>query len=229
MSIKEKTLIIITGTSSGIGKELRLILSKDYKFDLQVFHSRTKNNEYIEDKKNKFFYGDLENFSSIWFDNYDLSKFTTIVFVNNASTIEPIDKFKNISIDSLNKSISINILATAKIAQCLINLKQKNAKLILFNISSGASTHPVDGWSSYCLTKSATKMMLDVISLENEEVLVAHHDPGIVDTNMQRKIRASNQNQMDNIEYFKTAELEETNEAAEKILNKINQIVSNAN
>ena len=225
MKTKEKTLILITGTSSGIGKEIRLILSKDYKFDLQVFHSRTKNSEYIEDSNNKFIFGDLENFSNNWFDDYDLSRFSTIVFVNNASTIEPIDKFHNISIDSLNKSISINTIATAQITQCLINLKQQNAKLIIFNISSGASTHPVDGWSSYCLTKSATKMMLDVINLENEEVTVFHHDPGIVDTNMQRKIRESSQNKMDNIKYFQTVKLIERNKAAEKILHKINQIL----
>jgi benzil reductase ((S)-benzoin forming) len=226
MKSKDKTLILVTGTSSGIGKELRLILYKDLKYDLKVFHSRTPSNEYIENENNKFLFGNLEDFSNGWFDDYDLNSFSTIVFVNNASTIQPINKFKNISIGLLNKSISINILATAKIIQQLLNLKKENANLIIFNISSGASTNPIDGWSSYCLTKSATKMMLDVINLENEDVQVFHHDPGIVNTNMQRKIRESSKNQMNDIEYFKNVELTKADIAAKKILHELDTIMS---
>mgnify|MGYP001471593675 CR=1 FL=1 len=225
MKSKDKTLILVTGTSSGIGKELRLILYKDLKYDLKVFHSRTPSDEYFENENNKFLFGNIEDFSINWFDDLDLSSFSTIVFVNNASTIEPINKFKNISIELLKESISINILATAKIMQCLLNLKQENTKLIIFNISSGATTNPIDGWSSYCLTKSATKMMLDVIKLENENVLVFHHDPGIVNTNMQRKIRASSKNQMNDIEYFKNVELIEADVAAKKILHELRKII----
>jgi benzil reductase ((S)-benzoin forming) len=225
MKSKDKTLILVTGTSSGIGKELRLILYKDLKYDLKVFHSRTPSIEYIENENNKFLFGNIEDFSIDWFDDYDLSSFSTIVFVNNASTIEPINKFKNISIGSLNKSISVNILATAKITQCLLNLKQENTKLIIFNISSGANSKPIDGWSSYCLTKSATKIMLDVINLENENVLVVHHDPGLVNTNMQRKIRASAKYQMNDIEYFKNAELIKADIAAKKILVELGKII----
>ena len=85
MKSKDKTLILVTGTSSGIGKELRLILYKDLKYDLKVFHSRTPSVEYIENENNKFLFGNIEDFSIDWFDDYDLSSFSTIVFVNNDS------------------------------------------------------------------------------------------------------------------------------------------------
>jgi|MDTC01.2.fsa_nt_gb benzil reductase ((S)-benzoin forming) len=216
-----KTLIIITGTSSGIGSQLKSILTKDKKFETQVFHSRDISENYTDDITNKHIYGDLENYSNEWFSAIDLGRFSNIIFVNNAATIEPIDKFKNLSVSSLNKSLSINTLFTAKITQFLANKKNDNAKFLIFNISSGASLSPVDGWTAYCMTKAATKMMLDVIDLENKDISVVHYDPGIVDTNMQKTIRSSNKKSMKDLSYFKTVKLKNSSEVAGSIIDLI--------
>lgn len=224
--ISNKTLIIITGTSSGIGSQLKSILTKHKKFQTQVFHSRVISENYTDDIINKYIYGDLENFSSEWFNTIDIGKFSYIVFVNNAATIEPIDKFKNLSISSLNKSLSINTLFPAKITQFLANQKNNNAKLLVFNISSGASLNPVDGWSAYCMTKAATKMVFDVIDLENKDISVVHYDPGIVDTNMQKTIRSSDRKSMKDLNYFKSVKLKNPSEAATSIIRSIIEALS---
>ena len=103
---------------------------------------------------------------------------------------------------------------------------QKKTKLIIYNISSGASSKPIEGWSAYCSTKSATKMMLDVISLENSNVLVHHHDPGMVDTNMQKKIRSTNKYKMKNVAFFREAKLTEPEDAAKKIVADVCQLLN---
>ncbi len=224
--MKNKKIILVTGTSSGIGKQIKSALIKDNRFEQQIFHSRICSNKCVDDNVNKYFFGNLEDFSGTWLDVFDFRSFSTIIFVNNASTIEPINKFKDISMDLLKKSIFVNTLAAGKISHYLMNHKKKHSKLIIFNISSGASSHPIDGWSSYCSTKAATKMMLDVINLENEDISVCHHDPGIVDTNMQQKIRSSNKKQMTNIEYFRKAKLVKAREAAKRILEEIDNMIS---
>ena len=221
MTNSKKELIIVTGTSSGVGKSLKDLLIKKNLFDQQVFHSRVSSSEDQENERNKFITGDLENFSHRWYENIDLIEFSTIVFINNAAVIEPIGKFKNMSLELLQQSMAVNILSPTLLSQHLVNHKQNKANLIIFNISSGASSHPVDGWSAYCSTKSAIRMMLDVVCLENEEVSVYHHDPGIVDTKMQQKIRSSDKSQMSNIQYFKNAKLLSAKEAAERIIDQI--------
>ena len=225
--IKEnKTLIFVTGTSSGIGKELKLLLVKDNKFDFQVFHSRVRSKDFIDNNQNKHIFGDLENFSNMWLDSINFNNFSTIVYVNNAAIIDPINKFENISINDLKKSINVNLVANAELVHYLINQMQKKTKLIIYNISSGASSKPIEGWSAYCSTKSATKMMLDVISLENSNVLVHHHDPGMVDTNMQKKIRSTNKYKMKNVAFFREAKLTEPEDAAKKIVADVCQLLN---
>ena len=66
-------------------------------------------------------------------------------------------------------------------------------KKLVLNISSGAANKPIECWSTYCATKSALDSLTEVIVKEKHKNLRALSIyPGVVDTNMQEKIRASN-------------------------------------
>ena len=90
------------------------------------------------------------------------------------------------------------------------NLKQ------IINISSGAAHKPYYGWTVYCATKAAIDMMTKTIALEQETVpnclkILAIY-PGVVDTQMQAKIRESDKASFPSIDRF--LDLKSTNSLA---------------
>jgi NAD(P)-dependent dehydrogenase (short-subunit alcohol dehydrogenase family) len=64
------------------------------------------------------------------------------------------------------------------------------------NISSGAASHPMEGWSAYCASKAAVAMLTRSVAHEygSQGVLSFGYRPGVVDTDMQGRIRASGLN-----------------------------------
>ena len=107
--------------------------------------------------------------------------------------------------------------------------QQKKIPFYIFNISSGASIKAVSGWSAYCSSKAAIRISLDFIAKENNLVSVAHFDPGVMDTEMQRKIRRSSQKRMHNqqtfINYFSHGKLKHPQTVAVKFLRSMEAFI----
>ena len=83
-------------------------------------------------------------------------------------------------------------------------------------ISSGAANGAYHGWSVYCSTKSAVDSMTKVIGVEQISAKNPVHAlasyPGVVDTDMQSKIRNSSSESFSNVERF--IAMKENNELA---------------
>ena len=207
--------VIITGGSKGLGKGCaEEYLNKGYRV-LSI--SRTKNE--IEHPNLSQFEYDLTLVNE-FLDKFIYSVFNeikspkSITLINNAGRLGEINKLDRISSTNISKTINLNISAPLAISGLFIShFKAFTGKKNIINISSGASLNPYFGWSVYCSSKSAINMMSATIAEEqkNEEnpVKVLSLAPGVVDTNMQSKIRSSSKDAFINIDRF--IELKETN------------------
>lgn len=128
-----------------------------------------------------------------------------LVFISNASTINPIGRAIELTYSGLDHSMRINFIAPLMVANLLTKIAQKQGRtLLILNISSGAANRPIRGWQAYCSSKSAYKMGLDVLAAENSHVRTVHFDPGVMDTSMQELIRTQNVEDVPEMEVFRS-------------------------
>jgi len=128
-----------------------------------------------------------------------------LVFVSNASTIEPIGRSITLEYSSLEGVMRVNCLAPLMIANILTKVTQgQDRPLLILNITSGAASRPIGGWQAYCISKAACKMGFDVLAEENTKVKVIHFDPGVVNTSMQELIRSHDAIDMPDVETFRS-------------------------
>lgn len=198
--------IILTGANRGLGRAIHdLLLTNKYDDCRKIFISRNKDfNKSSINNTSKYISVDLSE------NILNLEELTIkpnvkeIIFINNAGVIEPIDQAINISNELLQPAININFLSPVKIIQHLtLKSNELAAKLLILNVSSGAANHPIQGWLSYCSSKAAIKMAIDVFAEENPNIDVLHFDPGVMDTSMQKLIRSKTASQMQQVDKFK--------------------------
>ena len=127
-----------------------------------------------------------------------------LVFISNASIIEPIGLATGLAFSGLERAMRINCLSPLVIANFLTKTAQAQERpLLVLDVSSGAACRPIRGWQAYCSSKAAFKMGLDVLAAENSHVQVVHFDPGVMDTSMQELIREQQVADMPEVEVFR--------------------------
>lgn len=127
-----------------------------------------------------------------------------LVFISNASIIEPIGPATCLTLAGLERALRINCLTPILMANTLTEIADtQHRPLLVFDVSSGAASRPVRGWQAYCTSKAAYKMALDVLAAENSHVQVTHFDPGIMDTPMQQVIRGQREEDMPEVAAFR--------------------------
>lgn len=216
---KNKKLVIITGINRGLGKSLfDQIMNKEDFFIFGITRKINDNQKQLF-KKNCFDYC-IRDFlyepEPIAFGSI-IKRYSEIIFINNAFTIEPIDFYRNIKINEIKGSISTNILSPLMILNNLIKSLNEEQYLKIINISSGASTRAIKGWSLYCSSKSFNEMFFNCLDLESN--IETHSiDPGVIDTKMQKKIRLNSTKDFDWVDYFKSVELMDPVDVAKNII-----------
>tara|TARA_B100001079_G_scaffold269465_1_gene281732 strand:+ start:332 stop:1072 length:741 start_codon:yes stop_codon:yes gene_type:complete len=138
-------------------------------------------------------------------DTLEAEGATPLVFISNASIIEPIAKSLDLDTEDLNRSMRINCLSPLILANVLTRKTlAKGRTLLILNVSSGAAERAISGWQAYCTSKAAFKMALDVLAAENSHVKVVHFDPGVMDTPMQQHIRDQTTENMPQVATFRS-------------------------
>ena len=137
-----------------------------------------------------------------------LSGYRKMVLYNNASTIEPIKAFAELSLEDIERALSINVSAAVALASTVVRLSRdlQIEEASVVNISSGVSINPVMGWSAYCISKSALNMLTKCIVVETASgqhpVYSLSVNPGPLDTRMQERIRNADQSKSPAAEKF---------------------------
>lgn len=220
--------IVLTGISRGLGKALHDLLCSDFPEDKKIFISRGFSDI---NKSGLIDYLDMDlSDKKIQCDSVDISnESNNVIFVNNASVIEPIRKVLDVSFNEVEKAMDVNFWAPLQLARYLAaESKRIKADFYIVNISTGAAVRPIQGWLAYCVSKTAIKMAIDVLVEENKHIQVVHFDPGVMDTGMQTVIRSSAEDDMCDVETFKefktNNKLRDPSEVATEIISIIKEL-----
>lgn len=185
----------ITGTSSGIGKELAIKFLNEGHQVIGMSRSCT-----IKKANYKHIYLDLSDLKAVSDFDFITNIQDDVVLVNNAGiigSIKPIGHLIEADIITIN---NVNVIAPQILMNKFIHKFQPlNQNYQILNISSGAGKSPIDAWATYCASKSAIDLFSETIAqeLKDRNQLNWHVfsiAPGVVDTNMQKEIRQANSN-----------------------------------
>lgn len=117
--------------------------------------------------------------------------------VNNAGVIEPIGPLADTDPLAWELSLRTNLLAPYRFIRGLLALPSDGSKRRIVNVTSGAASLALEGWSAYCAGKAALAMLTRSIHIEHGKEAVAFgFIPGLVDTDMQATIRESGINRV---------------------------------
>ncbi|WP_439490615.1 SDR family NAD(P)-dependent oxidoreductase [Algoriphagus sp.] len=218
------SLLILTGHSKGLGRAiLDTYLQKDKYKIIAISRSKLglKHPNLLEISIDL---GDLDVLEDKLPEIFPPGDYEEVVLINNAGWIGEVKPVGAFQAKQMKTQVNVNLLAP----MCLTNAfvaayKDSNAKKIICNISSGASSRPVAGWAGYCSTKAAIAMFTQVAEKEHENSQFRFFSlaPGIVDTEMQDEIRKAEESDFPDLARFKNykaaGELSSPEEVAAKI------------
>ena len=122
------------------------------------------------------------------------------VLVNNAGAITPIGHIDTLDTDSLRGAYEVNTLGLHRMTCAALPLLRA-ANGVVVNAGTGAATTPMEGWTAYCTSKAAARMMTLMFAKDMAESGVQFFFLGIppTDTDMQAEIRAAGLNPISKI------------------------------
>ena len=207
---------LITGTGVGIGKATaELLLKEGY---LVFGYSRTNK---INHPNFTFTSIDLSDLTYVNDLAFPIINSNNVLLINNAATIGSIVPFDKKETSDIINEYNLNLVSPTILSRKFMTSYTEQENLLI-NIGSGAANSPINSWSTYCAAKAALDMLTKVIAEENHEKLrVFSIHPGIVDTNMQKTIRSTDEHLFPLLSKFTAyhinKELETTIIAAQKI------------
>jgi len=123
--------------------------------------------------------------------------------LNNAGVLEPISPILEVDVARFEAHLRTNV--TGVLVGIKLALSHRNAKhaLRVVNVSSGAATHGYRSWAAYCASKAAVNLLTEVAAAETgSNTSVVAVAPGIIETQMQRTIRATSEGQFPDVAKF---------------------------
>lgn len=185
------TNVIVSGVSSGMGKDIARILIKD--LGCKVFgiaRSIPKLEKLKEELGENFTYISMdistkENWQKI-LDKVIEIDFKPDVLINNAGVIHPFIKFMDLDEKEMVKVIETNYLSIIYAIKLFKPLLDNSPKRAIINIASASAYLPVAGASVYSSSKSAALSLTEVIKEElmGEGYYVGAVMPGPVKTDL---------------------------------------------
>lgn len=216
---------IITGVSRGIGKALaEHFLSKNQSV---IGIGRTNS---IQNPNFQFIELDLLDSSAI--QNFQLPTIENeeIILINNAGIIGDIERISSMKADSIDEIMQVNVVAPIKLTRKVSEFCGNSKQFTLVNISSGAGKRPIPSWAGYCASKAAIDLFSQTFLLEEQELgkktRVYSVSPGVIDTDMQVQIRATDESSFSSLENFQKLKSEQKLETPERIALKLDILLN---
>ncbi|MBI3136131.1 MAG: SDR family NAD(P)-dependent oxidoreductase [Bacteroidetes bacterium] len=221
-------IAFVTGISGGIGNAIAHQLLQNGFFVFGIGRSNT-----IREENYQFISLDLRKPELVNHFNFPQVQATSYLLVNNAGIIGDILPVGELNAAHFSDVMQVNTVAPQVLINTFIQtFSRQLVPLHILNISSGAGKKPIDAWSAYCSSKAALDMFGEAIKLEmtlreRSDFHIHNVAPGVVDTSMQKKIRAASPEKFKASQRFH--DLKNNNElvSAEQVAEKLMQLIYN--
>ncbi|MGB1474993.1 MAG: SDR family NAD(P)-dependent oxidoreductase [Candidatus Poseidoniaceae archaeon] len=222
---------LVTGASKGLGRSIALALANCGKSVIALARSSPELDELYSSLK--LVSPNSQIVSCDLASKEDISDAVEIInrgfkhlagIVHNAGTITPIENMLDVSRESWERAVNVNLIGVQDLTQSLDSLIGGESHTRVLTISSGAAKRPLHGWSSYCVSKAGLDMWTRCLAEEgeSENISALAIAPGIVDTGMQKEIRQADESSFpplqNFIDYHKNGELTNPDDVAQKLL-----------
>jgi NAD(P)-dependent dehydrogenase (short-subunit alcohol dehydrogenase family) len=204
-----KPVAIVTGSSSGIGFEIALMLARN---GFQTYAtmrnlSKSENIKSIVNKENLPLYVEqldvTDNKSVTDAIKAIVSKADRIdVLVNNAGYLLA-GAFEDLALEEIKAQYETNFFGVIRTTQAVLPIMRKQRSGIIVNISSGAGRFGYPGGSAYVSTKFAVEGLSESMAYELESfgIKVILIEPGVIKTNIADGMVIAKKSQMPNSPY----------------------------
>ena len=120
--------------------------------------------------------------------------------INNAGMIAPIGRLTGLDSAALAPAFEVNVMGVHRMTCAALPLLEQSGGVVV-NAGTGAATTPMEGWTAYCTSKAATRMLTAMCALELANSGVQFFFLGIppTDTDMQGEIREAGLNPISRI------------------------------
>ena len=204
-----KPVAIVTGSSSGIGFEIALMLARN---GFQTYAtmrnlSKSENIKSIVNKENLPLYVEqldvTDNKSVTDAIKAIVSKADRIdVLVNNAGYLLA-GAFEDLALEEIKAQYETNFFGVIRTTQAVLPIMRKQRSGIIVNISSGAGRFGYPGGSAYVSTKFAVEGLSESMAYELDffGIKVILIEPGVIKTNIADGMVIAKKSQMPNSPY----------------------------
>ncbi len=181
--------ILVTGASSGIGKETALYLAKQGATVILTARNEVRLKE-VNDVIGEHAYSyacdlnELESIQTIFeFCKEKGLKLDGMVHAAGISNPIPV---RGVSVENLEETMRVNCMSFAELGKYFCSKKYSNENASIVAISSLAATHPIMGQLTYAASKAALNTMVEVMAKEflKRKIRVNAIMPSYVDTPM---------------------------------------------
>jgi benzil reductase ((S)-benzoin forming) len=189
------TSILITGCTHGIGNALTLRFAKAG----HKVYSVGRDKKLLEELTNSNLITpilcDITNETSKEIISKAIQNEKSISIIHNAGIAKP-SLITELPADLLRKHFETNLYAPILLTQHLLSFLKKDSRVL--HITSAAADLALAGMMPYCASKAALERATHCLNqeLNPKEIYFANLRPGIVDTNMQKKLREEDESNL---------------------------------
>ncbi|GAB4465624.1 MAG: SDR family oxidoreductase [Burkholderiaceae bacterium] len=143
-----------------------------------------------------------------WLQAQPRDRFATATLINNAGVLGQVGPIDASDAETLAAVLRVGLEAPLVLTGAFLRATRAwHAQRRVLNISSGAGRRPIAGWAAYCAAKAGLDHFSRVTALDEQRLpnpaRIVSLAPGVIDTDMQGQLRASDPAGFPDIEQFK--------------------------
>jgi benzil reductase ((S)-benzoin forming) len=142
-----------------------------------------------------------------WLASRDAGALASVTLINNAGMLPQIAPLSALAADDLADALRIDLEAPMLLTSAFLRATQAwTAQRKVLNISSGLGRRPMASQAAYCAAKAGMDLFSRCVALEEAKhangAKICSLAPGVIDTDMQVQMRATDPEQFPDIDNF---------------------------
>ncbi len=183
-------IAIVTGASSGIGREIATVLVKKYGCTVYGIARDLRRLDVVREElgPESFLCCAMDvSVRHSWekFANFlETSHTSPTILVNCAGILPKFASVENTSVDDVEKAMDVNFMSC--VYSCKYIMPHMERGGVVINISSASALGPFAGVGAYSASKAALERFTEALSCEIRDISVSCAMPGFVKTNIMK-------------------------------------------